>query len=88
MIKYLQEKYNIKPSDTSRLPELVTMRKTVEEYRKKYPSEDKEMEVSSSDSDVDSEEKRRSKVSPAPSKVSYICCYSSSFFLSSECRFQ
>ena len=59
MIKYLQEKYNIKPSDTSRLPELVTMRKTVEEYRKKYPPEDKEMEVSSSDSDVDSEEQRK-----------------------------
>jgi len=59
MIKYLQEKYNIKPSDTSRLPELVTMRKTVEEYRKKFPPEDKEMEVSSSDSDVDSEEQRK-----------------------------
>ena len=59
MIKYLQEKYNIKPSDTSRLPELVTMRKTVEESRKKYPSEEKEMEVSSSDSDVDSEEQRK-----------------------------
>ena len=59
MIKYLQEKYNIKPSDTSRLPELLTLRKTVEEYRKKYPSGDKEMEVSSSDSDVDEEEQKK-----------------------------
>ena len=59
MIKYLQEKYNIKPSDTSRLPELLTLRKTLEEYRKKYPSGDKEMEVSSSDSDVDEEEQKK-----------------------------
>ena len=59
MIKYLQEKYSIKPSDTSRLPELLTLRKTVEEYRKKYPSGDKEMEVSSSDSDVDEEEQKK-----------------------------
>jgi hypothetical protein len=59
MIKYLQEKYNIKPSDTSRLPEFLTLRKTVEEYRKKYPSGDKKMEVSSSDSDVDEEEQKK-----------------------------
>ena len=40
MIKYLQQKYNIKPSDTSRLPELSKLRKTVEAYRKKYPEGD------------------------------------------------
>ena len=60
MIKYLQQKYNIKPSDTSRLPELSKLRKTVEAYRKKYPEGDKEMVVSSSsDSEVDSEEQRK-----------------------------
>ena len=59
MIKYLQEKYNINPSDTSRLPEFLTLSKTVEEYRKKYPSGDKKMEVSSSDSDVDEEEQKK-----------------------------
>ena len=36
MIHFLQQKYNIKPSDTSRLPELAKLRKTVEIYRKKY----------------------------------------------------
>ena len=59
MIHYLQQKYNIKPSDTSRLPELAKLRKTVEIYRKKYSIGDKEMEVSSSDSEVDSEEQRK-----------------------------
>jgi len=59
MIHFLQQKYNIKPSDTSRLPELVKLRKTVEIYRKKYSIGDKEMEVSSSDSEVDSEEQRK-----------------------------
>ena len=59
MIKYLQQKYNIKPSDTARLPDLIKLRKTVEFYRKKYSVGDKEMEVSSSDSEVDSEEQKR-----------------------------
>ena len=59
MIKFLQQKYNIKPSLHSRLPELENLRKTVEVYRKKYPVGDKEMEVSSSDSEVDSEEQRK-----------------------------
>ena len=59
MIKFLQQKYKIKPSDTSRLPELEKLRKKVEAYRQKYPEADKEMEVSSSDSEVDSEEQRR-----------------------------
>ena len=52
MIHFLQQKYNIKPSDTSRLPELAKLRKTVEIYRKKYSIGDKEMEVSSSDSEI------------------------------------
>ena len=44
MIKYLQQKYNIKPGDTSKLKELINLRKTVEEYRNKYSIGDKEME--------------------------------------------
>ena len=52
MIKYLMETYNIKQSDTSRLPDLINLRKKVEEYRKKYSVGDKEMEVPSSDSEV------------------------------------
>ena len=51
MIKYLMETYNIKQSDTSRLPDLINLRKKVEEYRKKYSVGDKEMEVPSSDSE-------------------------------------
>ena len=54
MIKYLQEKYNIKQSDTSKVEELNNLRNQVDEYRKKFENKDKEMEVSSeSDSDVD-----------------------------------
>ena len=59
MIKYLQQKYNIKPGDTSKLKELINLRKTVEDYRKKYSIGDKEMEVPSSDSEVDSEEQKK-----------------------------
>ena len=59
MIKYLMETYNIKQSDTSRLPDLINLRKKVEEYRKKYSVGDKEMEVPSSDSEEDSEEQKK-----------------------------
>ena len=59
MIKYLMETYNINPRDTSRLSDLINLRKKVEEYRKKYSVGDKEMEVPSSDSDVDSEEQKK-----------------------------
>ena len=60
MIKYLQEKYNIKQSDTSKVEELNNLRNQVDEYRKKFEIKDKEMEVSSeSDSDVDSEEQKK-----------------------------
>jgi len=59
MIKYLMETYNIKQSDTSRLPDLINLRKKVEEYRKKYSVGDKEMEVPSSDSEADSEEQKK-----------------------------
>ena len=53
------ETYNINPRDTSRLSDLINLRKKVEEYRKKYSVGDKEMEVPSSDSDVDSEEQKK-----------------------------
>ena len=60
MIKYLQEKYNIKQCDTSKVEELNNLRNQVDEYRKKFEIKDKEMEVSSeSDSDVDSEEQKK-----------------------------
>lgn len=59
MIKYLMETYNIKQSDTSRLPDLINLRKKVEEYRKIYSVGDKEMEVPSSDSEADSEEQKK-----------------------------
>ena len=59
MIQYLIETYHIKPSETSRLSDLINLRKKVEEYRKKYSVGDKEMEVPSSDSEEDSEEQKK-----------------------------
>ena len=59
MIQYLQKKYNIKPSETSKLQELINLRKKVQEYRKKYFVGDKEMQVSSDESEEDSEEQRK-----------------------------
>ena len=60
MINYLQQEYKIKPSEPSKLQELIDLRKQVEEYRKKYEKKDKEMEVSSeSEEEVDAEEQKR-----------------------------
>ena len=60
MIKYLQQEYNIKSTVPSQVQELNNLRKQVEEYRKKYDKEDKEMEVSSaSESEVDQEEQKK-----------------------------
>ena len=60
MIQWLQKKYNLKQEDTSQKAELEKLREQVQEYRKKYSKEDKEMEVSSeSDSEVDPEEQKR-----------------------------
>ena len=60
MIEYLQKEYNIKPPVQSQVQELITLRKQVEEYRKKYDKEDKEMEVSSeSESEVNAEEQKK-----------------------------
>jgi cAMP-dependent protein kinase regulator len=60
MIQWLQKKYNLKQDDTSQKAELEKLRVQVQEYRKKYSKEDKEMEVSSeSDSEVDPEEQKR-----------------------------
>ena len=60
MIQWLQKKYNLKQGDTSQKAELEKLREQVQEYRKKYSKEDKEMEVSSeSDSEVDPEEQKR-----------------------------
>ena len=60
MIKFLKEEYNIKQGETSKIQELENLRKQVEEYRKKYGGNDKEMEVSSeSDSEVNEEEQKK-----------------------------
>ena len=60
MIKYLQQEYNIKSTVPSQVQELQNLRKQVEEYRKKYDKEDKEMEVSSeSESEVNQEEQKK-----------------------------
>ena len=60
MINWLQKKYNLKQGDPSLRKELETLRQQVQEYRKKFNKEDKEMEVSSeSDSEVDEEEQKR-----------------------------
>ena len=60
MIEWLQKKYNLKTGDVVLKKELETLRQQVQEYRKKYNKEDKEMEVSSaSDSVIDEEEQKR-----------------------------
>ena len=60
MINWLQKKYNLKQGDPSLRKELENLRQQVQEYRKKFNKEDKEMEVSSeSDSEVDEEEQKR-----------------------------
>ena len=60
MIQWLQKKYNLSSSDISPKNELEFLRKKVQDYRKKYHKEDKEMEVSSdSDSELDEEEQKR-----------------------------
>ena len=60
MIKWLQNKYNLKPYDTSEKTELEDLRKKIEEYRQKYKDEDKEMEVSSeSDDQINEEEQKK-----------------------------
>ena len=60
MINYLQQEYNIKSSQPSKMQELIDLRKQVEEYRKKYEKKDKEMEVSSeSEEEVDAEEQKK-----------------------------
>ena len=60
MIQWLQQKYNLASSDLSLKAELESIRKQVQDYRKKYNKEDKEMEVSSeSDSEVDEEEQKK-----------------------------
>ena len=60
MINYLQTEYKIKPSEPSKLQELIDLRKEVEEYHKKYEKKDKEMEVSSeSEEEVDAEEQKK-----------------------------
>ena len=40
MINFLQQEYNIKPSEPSKMQELIDLRKQVEEYRKKYEKKD------------------------------------------------
>ena len=58
MIHWLQKKYGLKDSNLK--GDLEKLRQQVQEYRKKYNKEDKEMEVSSeSDSDVDPEEQKK-----------------------------
>ena len=60
MIEFLQKENNIKSSVPSQIQELEKLRKQVEEYRKKYDKEDKEMEVSSeSEDEVDQEEQKK-----------------------------
>ena len=60
MIQWLQKKYNLDSNDISPKNELENLRKQVQDYRKKYHKEDKEMEVSSdSDSELDEEEQKR-----------------------------
>ena len=60
MINYLQTEHNIKPKVPSQVQELQNLRKQVEEYRKKYDKDDKEMEVSSeSDYEVNAEEQKK-----------------------------
>jgi hypothetical protein len=62
MINYLQQEYNIKSSQPSKMQELIDLRKQVEEYRKKYEKKDKEMEVSSeSEEEVDAEEQKKNR---------------------------
>ena len=60
MLQWLQQKYKLNQDNNSVKKELEKLREEVEEYRKKYNKEDKEMEVSSeSDSEVDEEEQKR-----------------------------
>ena len=60
MIQWIQKAYNLKPSQSIQRAELESLRTEVQEYRKKYNKEDKEMEVSSeSDSIVDEEEQKK-----------------------------
>ena len=60
MLQWLQQKYKLHQDNNSVKKELEKLREEVEEYRKKYNKEDKEMEVSSeSDSEVDEEEQKR-----------------------------
>ena len=60
MIQWFQKTYNLKPPQSSQKAELESLRKEVQEYRKKYNKEDKEMEVSSeSDSVIDEEEQKK-----------------------------
>ena len=60
MIQWIQKAYNLKPSQSIQKAELESLRTEVQEYRKKYNKEDKEMEVSSeSDSIVDEEEQKK-----------------------------
>ena len=60
MIDYLQKKYNLNRVDTSQKAELVKLREQVQEYRKKFNTEDNEMNISSeSDSVPDLEEQKK-----------------------------
>ena len=60
MIEYLQKNYNLKRVDTSQKAELEKLREQVQEYRKKYNTEDNEMDLSSeSDSVPDLEEQKK-----------------------------
>ena len=60
MLQWLHKKYDLKSADTSEKQELENLRKEIQEYRKKYNKEDKEMEVSSeSNSNVSPEEQKK-----------------------------
>ena len=60
MLEWLKKKYKLKDCEISQKGDLIKLRQQVQEYRKKYNKEDKEMEVSSeSDSEVDEEEQKR-----------------------------
>ncbi len=60
MIDYFQKNYNLKRSNTSQKAELEKLREQVEEYRKRFNTEDNEMEVSSENESVpDIEEQKK-----------------------------
>ena len=71
MIEYLQKNYNLKRVDTSQKAELEKLREQVQEYRKKYNTEDNEMDLSSeSDSvpDLEEQKKNRRRIEKTPTK--------------------